>query len=51
MKYAVKFPFCMLEFSGSKILEHCFHVDNDKGKLGIGYEIIIGRDLMVQSGL
>ena len=41
----------MPEFSSSKIITHCFHVDNDKGKSGIGCYMIIGRDLMVQLGL
>ena len=41
----------MSEFSRIKIIEHPFHVDNDKGKSGIGYDIIIGHDMMVQSGL
>ena len=47
----VKVPLCMPEFSISKMIEHCFHVNNDKGKSGIGYEIIIGHDLVVQLGL
>ena len=38
-------------FSSSKIINHRFHVANDKGKSGIGYDMIIGRDLMVQLGL
>ena len=37
-------------FSRRKIIEHPFHVDNDKGESGIGYDIIIGHDLMVQLG-
>ena len=47
----VKLPFCMTEFYSSKIINHRFHVDNNKGKSGKGYEMIIGRDLMVQLGL
>ena len=47
----VKVPFCMLEFSSSNIINHLFHVDNNKGELGIGYDMIIGRDLMVQLSL
>ena len=43
--------FCMPEFSGSKIFNHCFHVDNDKGESGKGYDMIIDRDLMVQLDL
>ena len=47
----VKVPFCMPELSRSKIINHCFHVDNHKGKSGIGYDMIIDHDLMVQLGL
>ena len=47
----VKVPFFMPEFSGSKIINHRFHVDNDEGESGIGYDMIIGSDLMVQLGL
>ena len=41
----------MPEFSGSKIINHHFHVDNNEGESGIGYDIIIVRDMMVQLGL
>ena len=51
MSHDVKVPFCIPEFSTRKIIEHRFHVDNNKGESGIGYEIIIGCDLMVQLGL
>ena len=37
--------------SSSKIINNRFHVDNKKGESGIGYDMIIGRDLMVQLGL
>ena len=47
----VKVPFCMPGFSSSKISNHFFHNDNDKGGSGIGYDMIIVRDLMVQIGL
>ena len=47
----VKVPFCMPELYESKIINHRFHVDNDEGELGIGYDIIIGRDMMLQLGL
>ena len=40
----VKLLFCMPEFSSSKIINHRFHVDNDKGESGIGYDMIIDRD-------
>ena len=38
-------------FSCRKIINHRFHVNNDKGELGIGYDMIIGRDLMIQLDL
>ena len=41
----------MPEFYIRKIIDYCFRVDNDKGELGIGYDMIVGRDLMVQLGL
>ena len=47
----VKVPFCIPEFSGSKIINHRFQVDNDEIESGIVYDMIIGHDLMVQLGL
>ena len=47
----VKVPFCMPEFSSRKISNHQFHVDNDEDESGIGYDMIIGCDLMVKLGL
>ena len=41
----------MPELSTSKIINHCFHVDNNKVESGTGYDMIICRDLMVQVGL
>ena len=41
----------MPEFSNSKTINHHFHVDNNKGESGIGYDMIIGHELMVQLGL
>ena len=38
----------MPEFSSSKIINHRFRVDNDKGESVIGYDMIIYRDMMVQ---
>ena len=38
-------------FSSSKIKLHRFLLVNNEGKSYIGYEIIIGRNLMVQLGL
>ena len=47
----IKVPLCMPEFSGRKIIEHRFHVNNDKVESGIGYDMIISRDLIVPLGL
>ena len=47
----VKVTFCITYLSISKIINHPFHVDNGKGKSGIRYDMIIGRDLMVKLGL
>ena len=43
-----KVPFFMPELSSIKIIQNRFHFDKNKGKSGIGYNIIIGCDLMVQ---
>ena len=51
MTHDVKVYFCTPDFCSSKIINHRFHVDDGKGDSGIGYAIIIGRDLMVQLGL
>ena len=51
LAHDVKVPFYMPDFYSSKMINHCFHVDNEKGELGIGYDMIIRRDLMVQLGL
>ena len=47
----VKVHFCMTQFSGSNIIEYPFHFDNGKGELGIGYDMIICRDVIVKLGL
>ena len=47
----VKVPFYMLYFSSSNISNHWFHVNNGNGYSGIGYDMIIGCDMMVQQGL
>ena len=47
----VKVPFCMPEFSISKMINHRFHVDNEKVKSVIVYAMIIYLDLMIQLGL
>ena len=41
----------MPEFSASKIINQRFHVDNEEEDMNIGYNMIIGRDLMVKLGL
>ena len=46
----VNVTFCMPKLSIRKIIEHHFHVDNIEGELGIGFDMIIFRDLMVQLG-
>ena len=51
MTNVVKVPFCMPEFYSIKIINHSFHVSNEKGESRIGYGMIIGCDLMVQLGL
>ena len=43
----VKVDFCMPDFSSSKIIEHHFHVNNKNGELGIDYDMMTGRDMMV----
>ena len=43
-----KVSFFMTEFSINKIISHHFHVDKNETESGIGYDMIIGRDLMVQ---
>ena len=40
----------MPELSSSKIIEQLLHANNNKFKSGIGYDMITGRDLMVQLG-
>ena len=49
--HGVKVSFCIPELSSRKIINHCFHVYNNKGESGIEYDMIIGRDMMVQLGL
>ena len=44
-------PLCTPEFSSSKIIKNHFHIKNDKGGSGIGYDRITGHELMVQLGL
>ena len=51
MENDFKVKFCMPEFSSSNIILSQFNVDNNKVELVIGYDMIIGRDLMVHIGL
>ena len=46
-----KVPFCMSYVSSIKITSLRFHIDNNERESGIGYGIIVDRDLMVQIGL
>ena len=41
----------MPEFLASKIINQRFHVDNEEEDMNIGYDMIIGRDLMTKLGL
>ena len=43
--------FLNARFSSIKIIYRQFNVDNNEGDSLIGYDIIIGCDLMVQIGL
>ena len=47
----VKVPFSIPEFYSSKIITHQFHIDNTLGDKRIGYDMIVGHDLMLQLGL
>ena len=51
MTHGVKVPFCMPKFSSSKIINHRFHGNNDKSESGIGYYMVICRDLVVHLGI
>ena len=44
----IKPPFSMSEFSTRKIITNRFHVENAECDSGIGYDIIIGHNLMLQ---
>ena len=41
----------MLYFFSSRVIFYKFNIKNIEGKLGVGYDIIIGRDLMAQLGI
>ena len=49
--YDVKVFFITSEFSRNKRISYNFHIDYYKGGLEIGYDMIIGKYLMVQLGL
>ena len=49
--YDVRINFTMPKFSTSKIINQRFHVDNKEEDMNIGYNMIIGRDLMTKLGL
>ena len=49
--HGIKVPFFMTEFSSINIISHRFHVDKNECESGIGYDMIIGYDLMVHIGL
>ena len=44
----VKVSFACRNFLSESLLINRFYVDNNNGESGIGYDMIIGRDLMVQ---
>ena len=46
----VKGPFNMQQFSSSMIIYNCFHANNGKGDSGMGCDILVGHDLMIQIG-
>ena len=46
-----KVTFYMSYFSIRKIILHWFHVDNNEGESDIGYDMIIGCDLMTNMGI
>ena len=46
----VKVKFWISEFSISTIILHRFHIDKNEGESGIGHDMIIWRNLMVQLG-
>ena len=41
-------PFCMEVFYSRKIITHHFHFDKNEDESFIGYDVIIGRNLMVK---
>ena len=51
MTHDTKVIFCTTELSRNRITNHHFHVENEKVESGIGYDMVIGRNLLVQLGL
>ena len=47
----VKVPFIMPYISKKKIVTHCFRVYKARGDYGIGYDMIILHDKIVQLGM
>ena len=50
-KHCVKVTFFMPEFYRSRIMVHFFHGDKNESESGIGCDIFINHNLMVQLGL
>ena len=46
--HEVKLKFAFKEFDTNLILQHTFDIDRCDGSKGIGYDMIIGRDLLVK---
>ena len=49
--YEVKLKFALEEFNRNTLLKHTFDIDESNDKKGIGYDMIIGRDLLVKLGI
>ena len=49
--YDIKIHFTMPEFSSSKVIRHQFHVDQSTNEENLGYDVILGRDIMTKLGL
>ena len=49
-KHDVKINFTLPEFSSSKIITHRFHIDDDRKHNNLGYDMIIGQDIMRKIG-
>ncbi len=46
IKYDIKIDFTMPEFSSSKVIHHRFHIDQSTNEENLGYDVILGRDIM-----